>query len=65
MVSGVGLKLTCALKYSYICRCMAVSRYTLVYTRTQMNIWGARNVRCTIVYAKMLLGAQKNMYKDF
>ena len=57
MVGGIDLKLTCALKYFYLCsRCTA--GYTLVYMRARMTIRGARNVRCTIVYAKMLLGAR-------
>ena len=30
-----------------------------MYTRAWTTIWGAQNVRCTIVYANMLLGAQK------
>ena len=34
------------------------ARYTLAYTY-------ARNVRCTIVYVYMLLGARKNEYQDF
>ena len=31
-------------------RCTA--RYTLAYTRARTTIWDARNLRCTIVYAK-------------
>ena len=64
MVSGIDLKFTSALKYFHLCsRCMA--RYTLVHTHAQMTIWGAQNVRCPTVYAKILLGAQRNVYQDF
>ena len=32
----------------------------LAYTCAQTSLCGAQNVRCMIVYANMLLGAQKN-----
>ena len=32
-----------------------------MHTRAWMTIWGARNVRSMIVYAKMLSGARKNL----
>ena len=65
LVSGIDLKFTCYSKiFLYHCsRC--TERYTLAYTRAQTTIWGALNVRCTIVYANMLLGARKNVYHDF
>ena len=47
-------KFTSVLKYFCLSsRCTA--RYTLVCTHARMTIWGAQNVRCTIVCAKMLL----------
>ena len=38
---------------------------TLAYTCAQLTIWGVQNLRCTIVYVNMLLGAPKNVYQDF
>ena len=38
--------------------------YTLTCTCAQMTIQGAQNARCLIVYANMLLRAQKNLYQD-
>ena len=37
-----------------------MARYTLAYMCAQVNISVAQNVRCTIVYANMLLGERKN-----
>ena len=37
--------------------------HTLAYTRAQTSIWGARNVRCTIVYGNMLFRARKTYTK--
>ena len=36
----------------------------LAYPHAQTTIY-VQNVRCTVMYANMLLGAQKNMYQDF
>ena len=38
------------LKYFYLCSRYTV-RYTLAYAHAWTTIWGAQNVRCTIVYA--------------
>ena len=34
-------------------------------THAQATTWGAQNVRCTMVYANILLDAQKIVYQDF
>ena len=54
------LSLHFTLKYFYLC-----SWCILVSPSPWTTIWGAWNVRCTNVYANMLLGAWKNVYQDF
>ena len=39
------------------------TRYTLAYTRARTTYSSTRNVRCTIVYASILLGARKSCTK--
>ena len=46
--------------YFYLCRTCMVR-----YMPAWKTIWDAWNVRCTILYANMLLYAQKNVYQDF
>ena len=41
------------------------TRYELVYNFARTTIWGDWNVRLTIVYTAMLLGAPKNVYKVY
>ena len=64
MVSGIDLMVTSALKYFHVCsRC--TWRYTLVYTHAWMTIWGARNVRCMIVYAKVKMCTKTDLHSVY
>lgn len=40
-----------------------MARYALAYMHVQTTIWGARNLKCTILYTNMLLGARKNVLR--
>ena len=40
-------------------------RYTLAFTYAWMTTLDIQNMRCAIMYTNMLLGARKNVYKDF
>ena len=46
-------------RYFYLC-----SSCTLASMHPRATTRGTQNVRCTSVYANMLLGAQKNEYQD-